>query len=74
MNNNWDVILSKQSIIQDKIHFLLTQRKYKNIKNGIKSELNRIKNKAKKFYRKTSYFEKIKREVKKIFSKYLDRF
>ena len=73
-DNNWDVILSKQSIIQDKIHFLLTQRKYKNIKNGIKSELNRIKNKAKKFYRKRSYFEKIKKEVKKIFSKYLDRF
>ena len=68
------MILSKQSIIQDKIHFLLTQRKNENIKNDIKSELNRIKTKAKKFYRKRSYLENIRWEIKKIFSKYLESF
>ncbi len=73
-DNNWDVILSKQSVIQNKIHFLLTQRKYENIKNNIKSELGRIEKIAKIFYRKVSHFEAIQKNIKKLMSKYIKSF
>ena len=42
-DNNWDVIISKQSFLQEHIHFLLTQRKSKNFKNNIKDEIKKIK-------------------------------
>lgn len=43
-DNNWDVIISKPSFKQSWVHFLLTQRKFKNFQNNIKNELNKIKN------------------------------
>ena len=73
-DKNWEVILSKQSIVQNKIHFLLTKRKFENIKYDINSELDRIKKIAKKFYRKRSFFDKIQKEIKKLLSKYLKIF
>ena len=42
-DNNWEVKLSKKSFSQNHIHFLLTQRKFSNFKNNIKSEMEKIK-------------------------------
>ena len=42
-DNNWDVIISKTAFLQWHIHLLLTQRKFENFNNNIKSELEKIK-------------------------------
>ena len=73
-DKNWEVILSKQSIIQNKIHFLITKRNFENTKNGINAELNKIKIIAKKFYRRRSLFDKFKKYLKKLLSKHSNTF
>ena len=65
-DNNWDVIVSKPSFMQPRVHFLLTQRKAENFKNNIKDELKKIEiinDNLKKSYNKNlvnikNYFKK----------------
>ena len=74
-DSNWDVIISKPSFLQPRVHFLLTQRKVENFKNNIKDELNKIgiiNDNIKRNYNKNliiikNYFkEKIYKIIKKV--------
>ena len=75
-DSKWDVIISKPSFLQPRVHFLLTQRKVQNFKNNIKDELNKIgmiRDNDKKNYNMTlinirSYF---RRRAYKIIKKFL---
>jgi hypothetical protein len=58
-DDNWNVIISEPSFNQNKIHFLLTQRTFKNSKKNIMEELNNISKIGKKFYKSQKISNKV---------------
>tara|TARA_B100000989_G_scaffold212698_1_gene161599 strand:- start:26452 stop:27546 length:1095 start_codon:yes stop_codon:yes gene_type:complete len=64
-DNNWDVIISKESYEQKHIHFLLCKRKFKNFNKNIAHELQNIDKIGQKYYSKIDYLLPLKLKIVK---------
>ena len=72
-DENWEVVLSKKSFQQNHVHFLITQRKFSNLKNSIIDELARINKLGKPYYIQNNKFLATKIFINNLF-KFIAKF